>query len=527
MARRVIKHTVYLILLLFAESHGKQCYFRETNQKIDKCQVSEWFPWNCVCCGSNVLQQKMAMRDRGMCCSDGADMETCKSECNITASLSEMGYCADHCSYLTRTSFCSLAPAAISTQSMGTTVSYSTKQNKGVVTGGQQSANDVIGTHPNTAGSITELATTNSSNGSFQGRLTTRSNGGFSIRATSSNSGSSVSAITSSNGVLDSQITTNLNGWSISQATIPSVRQSALQTTTNGWSAIKTTSLNSGSVMRASTNVNIRSVSGAASRLNSRSAPEITTSNGALGIVFTRKNDGSAIGTTTGSNSGPVIGRKTSSGGPVIGITSSRGRPVLGKTRSSSGSTVEAASVKGGASTGTTTPNGRSTKKTTSKTTAATTNSGYVITALTTKAHGASVVGTETGSNVELEPVFEGATTHSNGGAFVERATSFSHGGILTGDPPLGSNGVNRATTHIDIGKSLEEMSNNLPIGLLFHGSTESKITGRDVTQPTNTYFLSYPDNVNNNCYIAVWKFPVNENTFGKYMCVYYIRIIY
>ena len=90
---------------------GKQCFLRETNQNLTKCEVSDWFAWNCICCGKDVLQQNGAMRDRGICCPEGVgqNITNCKTECNITVAVNERGLCADHCSYITRASFCSFA----------------------------------------------------------------------------------------------------------------------------------------------------------------------------------------------------------------------------------------------------------------------------------------------------------------------------------------------------------------------------------------------------------------------------------
>jgi len=110
LCERSIQNILYIVIQITVIS-GKQCYIRETNQNLTKCEVSDWFAWNCFCCGTDVLQQNEANRVRGICCSEvaGQNIEKCKTECNIKVAVTESGLCAEHCSHITRASFCSFA----------------------------------------------------------------------------------------------------------------------------------------------------------------------------------------------------------------------------------------------------------------------------------------------------------------------------------------------------------------------------------------------------------------------------------
>ena len=110
LCERSIQNILYIVIQISVIS-GKQCYFRETNQNLTKCDVSDWFACNCFCCGTDVLQQNWANRVRGICCPEvaGQNIEKCKTECNITVAVTESGLCADHCSHITSTSFFSFA----------------------------------------------------------------------------------------------------------------------------------------------------------------------------------------------------------------------------------------------------------------------------------------------------------------------------------------------------------------------------------------------------------------------------------
>ena len=287
---------VYLTVVLFAFGQCKRCFFPETNQTIDKCQLSDWFPWDCLCCGSDVLQQTLAMHNRGMCCPVGVDSNTCKRECNFHTATSEQGLCADHCSHLMRLSWCSISKDATTRNPTVYLIAKSETTNKIPLT------------------LLNGMPTTGSNGGSAIGHIT-GSNGGSAIgHTTGSNGGSAIGLTTSSNGGSAIGLTTSSNGGSAI----------GLTTGSNGGSAIgHTTSSNGGSAIGLTTGS------------NGGSAIGLTTSS----------NAGSAIGPTTSSNGGSVIGSTTiSNASSAVKSTSSNDESTLNDTASQNGESANGSS---------------------------------------------------------------------------------------------------------------------------------------------------------------------------------------
>lgn len=102
-----------LLLVSMTIVSPSKCPFPLTNETLQNtCDWSAWLSWNCTCCGSDVGNQKLAVRQRGICCDPNQTISQCFSYCGfISTDDTSYGVCGTECPSKTTPSVCHLTTA--------------------------------------------------------------------------------------------------------------------------------------------------------------------------------------------------------------------------------------------------------------------------------------------------------------------------------------------------------------------------------------------------------------------------------